>query len=34
MIDPDTAQDDDEAEEMERVQEDAAEERKENGGYQ
>ncbi|MDR6125414.1 hypothetical protein QE361_001007 [Sphingomonas sp. SORGH_AS802] len=34
MIDPDTTQDQDEAEEMEKVQEDAAEEREENGGYQ
>lgn len=34
MIDPDTAQADDEAEEMEKVQEDAAEEREDNGGYQ
>jgi hypothetical protein len=34
MIDPDTTQDDDEANEMEKVQEDAAEEREENGGYQ
>ena len=34
MIDPDTTQDNEEAEEMEKVQEDAAEEREENGGYQ
>lgn len=34
MIDPDTTQDNNEAEEMERVQEEAAEERQENGGYQ
>jgi hypothetical protein len=34
MIDPDTTQDQDEAEEMEKVQEDAAEKREENGGYQ
>ncbi len=34
MIDPDTTQDKEEAEEMEKVQEDAAEEREENGGYQ
>jgi len=34
MIDPDTTPDQDEAEEMEKVQEDAAEEREENGGYQ
>ncbi len=34
MIDPDNTRDNDEAEEMEKVQEDAAEEREENGGYQ
>jgi hypothetical protein len=34
MIDPDITQDNEEAEEMEKVQEDAAEEREENGGYQ
>lgn len=34
MIDPDITQDNEEAEEMEQVQEDAAEEREENGGYQ
>ena len=34
MIDPDTTQDKDEAEDMEAVQEDAAKEREENGGYQ
>ncbi len=36
MIDPDTDDgiQNDEAEEMEKVQEDAAEEREENGGYQ
>jgi hypothetical protein len=34
MIDPDTTQGNEEAEEMEKVQEDAAEEREENGGYQ
>lgn len=34
MIDPDTTQANDEADEMEKVQEDAAEEREENGGYQ
>ncbi len=34
MIDPDNTRDNDEAEEMEKVQEDAAEEREENAGYQ
>lgn len=34
MIDPDTTEDNDEAEEMEKAQENAAEEREENGGYQ
>jgi hypothetical protein len=34
MIDPDSKPDNDEADEMEKVQEEAAEEREENGGYQ